>query len=151
MSKGDAIRFSSSKAIYTIAEIGYLTPWYTPIEDDTLYGGEVGYICASIRSLSDVKVGDKIILEKQCPISSTALPSLVSTEDVTPKRVVYCGLFSTNPDDFENLRVALNRLKLSDSSFTFTPYSSSTLGCGFQCGFLGLLHVRLAHDIVLIN
>ena len=105
--------------------------------------GEVGYLIASIKQLADVKVGDTVTHA----LTHNTRPStqmLKGFKEIQP--VVFAGIFPTNSDDFENLRTAMDKLRLNDSSFTYEPETSHALGFGFRCGFLGLLHMEIVQE-----
>jgi len=102
--------------------------------------GEVGYMVSNIKRLQDVIIGDTITHEKLAD-RAEALPGFRK-----PKPMVFCGFYPTNPGDFDNLRKALGKLRLNDSSFDFEPETSEALGFGFRCGFLGLLHMEIVQQ-----
>jgi GTP-binding protein LepA len=128
---GQKIRLMREKTEYVVIELGQFRPSMTPCQ--TLTTGEVGYMMASIKNISDVHIGDTVT-DAAAP-TETALSGYKE-----PQAMVYSGLFPTNNNEFEALRSALGKLKLNDSSFTYTPENSEGLGFGFRCGFLGLLH-----------
>ena len=135
---GTEIRLMSSNDHYTVTEVGYFTPGgYKPC--DELQAGEVGYIAASIKSLQDIHVGDTITDEND-PVD-VALPGY---KKVNP--MVYCGLYPMDGADYENLKIALEKLQLNDAALEFEPETSSALGSGFRCGFLGLLHLEVIEE-----
>lgn len=135
---GTEIRLMSNNDHYTVTEVGYFTPGgYKPCSE--LQAGEVGYIAASIKSLQDIHVGDTITDEND-PID-TALPGY---KKVNP--MVYCGLYPMDGADYENLKIALEKLQLNDAALEFEPETSSALGSGFRCGFLGLLHLEVIEE-----
>ena len=135
---GTEIRLMSSNDHYTVTEVGYFTPGgYKPC--DELQAGEVGYIAASIKSLQDIHVGDTITDENN-PVD-VALPGY---KKVNP--MVYCGLYPMDGADYENLKTALEKLQLNDAALEFEPETSSALGSGFRCGFLGLLHLEVIEE-----
>ena len=135
---GTEIRLMSNNDHYTVTEVGYFTPGgYKPC--DELQAGEVGYIAASIKSLQDIHVGDTITDEND-PIDK-ALPGY---KKVNP--MVYCGLYPMDGADYENLKIALEKLQLNDAALEFEPETSSALGSGFRCGFLGLLHLEVIEE-----
>ena len=135
---GDEIRLMSNNAIYTVTEVGYFEPGKYQ-EAKELSAGEVGYIAASIKSLSEIHVGDTIT-NNQNP-SEEPLPGY---KKVNP--MVYCGLYPMDGADYENLKVALEKLKLNDAALEFEPETSNALGSGFRCGFLGLLHLEIIEE-----
>jgi GTP-binding protein LepA len=135
---GTEIRLMSSNDHYTVTEVGYFTPGgYKPCSE--LQAGEVGYIAASIKSLQDIHVGDTITDEND-PVD-VALPGY---KKVNP--MVYCGLYPMDGADYENLKIALEKLQLNDAALEFEPETSSALGSGFRCGFLGLLHLEVIEE-----
>ena len=135
---GDEIRLMSSKAHFTVNEVGYFEPGRL-LPTDELVAGEVGYISASIKSLSDIRVGDTITNE----INPAEMP-LPGYKEVNS--MVYCGLYPMDGADYENLKIALEKLKLNDAALVFEPETSSALGSGFRCGFLGLLHLEIIEE-----
>ena len=135
---GDEIMLMANKKSFTVTEVGYFEPGsYSP--SDKLEAGEVGYIAASIKSLSDIRVGDTITL-KDMP----APEPLPGYKKVNP--MVYCGIYPVDGSDYENLKVALEKLKLNDAALEYEPESSGALGFGFRCGFLGLLHLEIIEE-----
>lgn len=135
---GDEILLMAAKKTFTVMEVGYFEPGqYVPAEK--LEAGEVGYIAASIKTLSDIRVGDTVTL-KQAP-ASEALPGY---KKVNP--MVYCGLYPVDGGDYENLKVALEKLKLNDAALEYEQETSAALGFGFRCGFLGLLHLEIIEE-----
>ncbi len=135
--KGDMIRMMSSGKDFEVTEIGVLSPYMTPVE--CLAAGEVGYLAAAIKNVTDTKVGDTIT-----NALSPAPRPLSGYQEVKP--VVFCGLYPLENSDFERLRDALEKLKLNDSSLMYEPESSDALGLGFRCGFLGLLHLEIVRE-----
>ena len=131
---GDKITFMQAGKQYEVTEVGVFTPKMEVKE--SLMAGEVGYIAASIKSLSDVRVGDTITLTEK----PTQEP-LPGYKEVQP--VVYCGVFAVDGSRYNDLKEALLKLKLNDASLQFTPEVSTALGFGFRCGFLGLLHLEI--------
>ena len=135
---GDKIRLMASDKTFTVTEVGYFEPGtYLPAEK--LEAGEVGYIAASIKSLSDIRVGDTITLDQ-----NPAQEPLPGYKKVNP--MVYCGLYPVDGSDYENLKVALEKLKLNDAALGYEPETSAALGFGFRCGFLGLLHLEIIEE-----
>ncbi|KAK1350219.1 Translation factor GUF1-like [Heracleum sosnowskyi] len=135
--KGDRIVFMASKKDYYADEIGVLSP--NQLQVDELYAGEVGYLSASIRSVADARVGDTIT-----SYSRKADQSLPGYKESTP--MVFCGLFPIDSDQFSELRDALEKLQLNDAALKFEPETSSAMGFGFRCGFLGLLHMEIVQE-----
>ena len=135
---GDEIMLMANKKSFTVTEVGHFEPGtYAP--SDKLEAGEVGYIAASIKSLSDIRVGDTITLK-----DNPALEPLPGYKKVNP--MVYCGIYPVDGSDYENLKVALEKLKLNDAALEYEPESSGALGFGFRCGFLGLLHLEIIEE-----
>ncbi len=135
---GDKIRLMASGKTFTVTEVGYFEPGsYLPA--DKLEAGEVGYIAASIKSLSDIRVGDTITVE-----TNPAKEPLPGYKKVNS--MVYCGLYPVDGSDYENLKVALEKLKLNDAALEYEPETSAALGFGFRCGFLGLLHLEIIEE-----
>nr|CAB3445647.1 unnamed protein product [Digitaria exilis] len=135
--KGDKICFMANGKEYVADEIGVLSP--NQMQVDELYAGEVGYLSASIRSVADARVGDTIT-----HYSKKAAAALPGYSEATP--MVFCGLFPIDADQFEELREALEKLQLNDAALKFEPESSSAMGFGFRCGFLGLLHMEIVQE-----
>ncbi|EXB62438.1 Translation factor GUF1-like protein [Morus notabilis] len=135
--KGDRIYFMASDKDYFADEIGVLSP--SQLQVDELYAGEVGYLSASIRSVADARVGDTITHYVR-----RAEDSLPGYEEATP--MVFCGLFPVDADQFPELRDALEKLQLNDAALKFEPETSSAMGFGFRCGFLGLLHMEIVQE-----
>ncbi|XP_050205423.1 translation factor GUF1 homolog, chloroplastic isoform X2 [Mercurialis annua] len=135
--KGDRILFMASKKDYFADEIGVLSPNQMQVEE--LYAGEVGYLSASIRSVADARVGDTIT-----HYNKRAQNSLSGYKEATP--MVFCGLFPVDADQFSELRDALEKLQLNDAALKFEPETSSAMGFGFRCGFLGLLHMEIVQE-----
>ena len=135
---GDEIRLMAAKKVFTVTEVGYFVPGsYMPT--DEIKAGEVGYIAASIKNLSDIHVGDTITLE-----NNQAEKALAGYKKVTP--MVYCGLYPIDGSEYENLKIALEKLKLNDAALEYEPETSAALGFGFRCGFLGLLHLEIIEE-----
>ena len=135
---GDEIELMATKKKFTVTEVGYFTPGnYMPTKE--LLAGDVGYISASIKSLSDLHVGDTITLA-----SNPAAEPLKGYKKVQP--MVYCGLYPIDGSEYENLKVALEKLQLNDAALVYEPETSAALGFGFRCGFLGLLHLEIIEE-----
>jgi GTP-binding protein LepA len=128
---GQKIKLMRGNTDHTVLEIGQFRPGMVACQELTT--GQVGYFTAQLKNIQDVHIGDTVT-DAATP-TATALPGYKE-----PKPMVYSGLYPTNNQDFEDLREALGKLKLNDSSFTFTPEVSEGLGFGFRCGFLGMLH-----------
>lgn len=133
----DKVRLMASGKEYEIDELGVLSPNQIPV--DSLHAGEVGYLAASIKAVEDARVGDTITLVKSA--AEKPLPGYVEA-----KPMVFCGLFPTDADQFEELREALEKLRLSDAALQYEPETSSAMGFGFRCGFLGLLHMEIVQE-----
>jgi GTP-binding protein LepA len=134
---GEKVRFMNSGCDYVIDELGVLAP--TQVRVDSLHAGEVGYLAASIKSVADARVGDTITLVSRP--AKAALPGYIEA-----KPMVFCGLFPTDADQFPDLRDALDKLSLNDAALKFETESSSAMGFGFRCGFLGLLHMEIVQE-----
>ncbi len=135
---GDEILLMSSNKTFIVTEVGFFEPGkYYPCEE--LVAGDVGYIAASIKSLSDIRVGDTITLK-----DNKAEEPLPGYKKVNP--MVYCGLYPVDGSDYENLKVALEKLQLNDAALQYEPETSNALGFGFRCGFLGLLHLEIIEE-----
>ena len=135
--KGEDIILMSSGRKYSVDEVGYFRPGM--VATDVLEAGEVGYFFASIKTIHDIKIGDTVTTRLDGATES--LPGFKN-----PKSMVYCGSYPADSDDYEDLRLALDKLLLNDPSFTFQPESSDALGFGFRCGFLGLLHMEIVQE-----
>ena len=134
---GDHIRMLHSNSEYEITELGVKTP--NEVKRDTLKAGEVGYLCASIKSIQDVFIGDTITL-----VDNPCDGPLPGYRKMNP--MVYCGMYPTDNSKYNDLRDALEKLQLNDSSLTFEAESSKALGFGFRLGFLGLLHMEVVQE-----
>ena len=134
---GDKIKMMATGATYDVVEIGVHTPKEKSCSE--LKAGEVGYISAAIKSIKDVKVGDTITLE-----SDAALEPLMGYKPMKP--MVFCGIYPLETSKYNDLRDALDKLKLSDAALEFEPETSKALGFGFRCGFLGLLHMDIIEE-----
>ena len=143
LSRGERIRLMASDACYAAEQLGVFTPKSVPRE--SLQAGEVGFVIAGIRELQAAKVGDTVTLEKKLPnnlgVASQALPGF---KEIQPQ--VFAGLYPTEASEYEQLRDALEKLKLNDSSLRYEPEVSQALGFGFRCGFLGLLHMEIVQE-----
>lgn len=134
---GDVIKMMETNAIYDVVGLSINTPKEKSV--DKIETGDVGYLYASIKSISDVHVGDTITLE-----ADPAEERLPGYKPMKP--TVYCGLYPIESNKFEDLRDALNKLKLNDAALSFEPETSKALGFGFRCGFLGLLHMEIVEE-----
>ena len=133
---GDKIRFMASKKEYEVVELGYLTP--NRVQVDELVCGDVGYFAASIKELTRF-VGDTVT-----HVDNPASEPLPGYKEALP--MVFSGLYPVDNEDYHELKEGLEKLKLNDSSITFEPETSSALGFGFRCGFLGMLHMEIAQE-----
>ena len=134
---GDLVRMMETGAVYDVVGISVNTPKEKSVK--SLKAGEVGYLYASIKSISDVNVGDTITLD-----SNPADEKLPGYKPMKP--MVYCGLYPIEANKFEDLREALDKMKLNDAALSFEPETSKALGFGFRCGFLGLLHMEIIEE-----
>ena len=134
---GDKIRFMSTGASHEVTELGVSTPKEEKVKE--LVSGDVGYVCASIKKISDVKIGDTITLD-----DNPAKEVLLGYKEIKP--MVYSGIYPVETNKYNDLRDALEKLKLNDASLTFEPETSKALGFGFRCGFLGLLHMDIIKE-----
>ncbi len=135
--KGSKILLMATEKIYEVQELGIFTPNKKPVK--SLKAGEVGYIIASIRNVADTKIGDTI--------TDAGLPTpepCAGYKDIKP--MVFSGLYPTETNQYEDLKDAMEKLRLNDSSFNYEPESSTALGFGFRCGFLGLLHMEIIKE-----
>jgi GTP-binding protein LepA len=137
LKKGMKIKMMNSGSAHQVEQVGVFTPKATKI--DILGPGEVGYITASIKTVADTDVGDTITEEKR-----PADKPLTGFKPSVP--VVFCSLFPSDANDFEDLRESLAKLRLNDASFEYEPENSLALGLGFRCGFLGLLHLEIVQE-----
>ena len=137
LSKGQKIKMLGTNSSYTIDEVGIFTPKKVPLK--AIQAGEIGYIIAGIKNVSDTQIGDTITdFQKPCKDALKGFrPSQPS---------VFCGLFPTDSGDFEDLRDSIEKLSLNDSSFQYETENSAALGFGFRCGFLGLLHLEIVRE-----
>ena len=134
---GDRIRSMATGREFDVTEVGVFTPQLTPT--DELTAGEVGYISASIKSVAETKVGDTIT-----SAANPAKAPLPGYKQVNP--MVFCGIYPADGAHYDDLRDALDKLKLNDASLSFEPEMSVALGYGFRCGFLGLLHMEIIQE-----
>lgn len=135
--KGDKVQFVLAGKEYEVIELGQFTPKQTPCE--SLSVGQVGYLVCNIKSLDEINIGDTVSVAGKN--HAEALPGYHE-----PKRMVYCGLYPSDGQDFSELRDALSKLAINDPSFEFSPESSEALGFGFRCGFLGMLHMEVVQQ-----
>jgi GTP-binding protein LepA len=132
--RGEQIRLMNSKKDYEVTEVGVYAPGPVPV--DKLEAGEVGYICAAIKQVSDARVGDTIT-HPDAP-TEKALPGYKKAQPM-----VYCGIYPAEGEKYENVKDAIEKLQVNDAAFHFEPETSTALGFGFRCGFLGLLHMEI--------
>ncbi|MGB2926458.1 MAG: translation elongation factor 4 [Limnothrix sp.] len=137
VNKGDTVYLMASGKEYQVDELGILAP--NEIHVDSLHAGEVGYFAAAIKSVEDARVGDT--LTSAIDKAEEALPGYTEA-----KPMVFCGLFPTDADQYPDLRDALDKLKLNDAALSFEPETSTAMGFGFRCGFLGLLHMEIVQE-----
>jgi GTP-binding protein LepA len=137
VTRGQKIQLARAGAAYEVIELGQFIPKRRPI--DTLRAGQVGYLICNIKSLKDVHIGDTVV--EVGPKAASPLEGYSQ-----PKRMVYCGLYPSDGQDFKELRDALEKLSINDPSFEFVPETSDALGFGFRCGFLGLLHMEIVQQ-----
>ena len=135
---GDEILFMATRKKFIVTELGYLEPGSYKVADK-LEAGEVGYIAASIKTVSDLSVGDTITTTDNP--AKEPLPGYKKANSM-----VYCGVYPLDGGDYENLKVALEKLKLNDAALSYEPETSVALGFGFRCGFLGLLHLEIVQE-----
>ncbi|MDR0983523.1 MAG: translation elongation factor 4, partial [Ruminococcus sp.] len=138
LNSGDVIKLMSNGAEFETVEVGYMTAG-KHINTEVLKAGEVGYITASIKSLREVQVGDTVTLSIEP--AEKALPGYKKSNPM-----VFCGIYPSDGADYEDLREALSKLVLNDAALVFEPETSSALGFGFRCGFLGLLHMEITME-----
>jgi GTP-binding protein LepA len=135
--KGQKIRFLKTGMNYEVLELGQFVPERRACE--TLQAGQVGYLICNIKTLSQVHIGDTVTVPGEN--AAVALPGYQE-----PKRMVFCGLYPSDGENFEELRESLTKLSINDPSFEFEPETSDALGFGFRCGFLGLLHMEIVQQ-----
>ena len=135
--KGQSIKFLATNKTYTADEVGTLHLSQSPKK--TIYAGDVGYLITGIKNAKEVKVGDTIT---ESNIES--IESVAGFEDVKP--MVFAGIYPVDTEDYEELRSSMEKLQLNDASLVFIPESSSALGFGFRCGFLGMLHLEIIQE-----
>ncbi len=134
---GDEIKLMRTGVSFKVTELGIRTP--KEVSKSVLYCGEVGYLCAQIKDIKDIDVGDTITI-----LNNEAKEALPGYRKINP--MVYCGIYPTDSRKYEELKEALEKLCLSDSSLRFEPETSQALGFGFRCGFLGLLHMDVIQE-----
>lgn len=136
--KGDLVRMMNTGAQHEVTELGVMSPNQKTV--DRLGPGEVGYLAASIKAVADARVGDTITLARGQQ-AAEALPGYAEAQPM-----VFCGLFPVDADQYGDLRESLDRLQLNDAALRFEPETSSAMGFGFRCGFLGLLHMEIVQE-----
>ncbi|HEX5586693.1 MAG TPA: translation elongation factor 4 [Acidimicrobiia bacterium] len=136
LTSGSRLRYVQANALHDAEEIGVRLPEPTPVA--ALGPGEVGYLIAGIKDVGQARVGETVTN------ASRPAPALEGYAD--PKPMVFCGLYPVDGDEYADLREALEKLRLNDSSFTYEPETSGALGFGFRCGFLGLLHMEIVRE-----
>jgi len=134
---GKKIKLMATENVFEVSQVGIFSPKMESAEE--LSSGEVGYIISGIKSVTDTKIGDTIT-----DVDNPAQEPCPGYKDIKP--MVFCGLYPTQSHQYENLRDALNKLRLNDSSFNYEPETSLALGFGFRCGFLGLLHLEIIKE-----
>jgi GTP-binding protein LepA len=137
LKKGTKITFGASESVYEVDEVGYNQ--LRQVQTDALGPGEVGYVVASVRSVSETRAGDTIF-----DANNRAAEALPGYQEV--RSFVFAGMYPTDTQQYETLRDALEKLKLNDSSLNYQPETSTALGFGFRCGFLGLLHMEIVQE-----
>lgn len=137
IAKGDKVRFLASERDYEVLELRVHTPQVREIKE--LVVGEVGIIVCGIKQIADVKIGDTVTHTRN--LAKVALPGFKEVQ-----QMVYCGIFPIESNDYEMVRDALGKLALNDAAFTYEPETSTALGFGFRCGFLGLLHMEVIQE-----
>jgi GTP-binding protein LepA len=135
--KGRSVKFLATQKAYRVDEVGTLNLTQTPKE--SVEAGDVGYLITGIKNAKEVKVGDTII-----DVDSTQIDGIAGFEEVKP--MVFAGIYPVDTEEFEELRSSMEKLQLNDASLVFTPESSSALGFGFRCGFLGMLHLEIIQE-----
>jgi GTP-binding protein LepA len=135
--KGQRIKFLQAGTVHDVIELGHFTPRRRACEQ--LAAGQVGYLICNIKSLGQIHIGDTVSTADEHPAAA-----LAGYQE--PKRMVFCGLYPSDGQDFEQLREALSKLSINDPSFDFEPETSDALGFGFRCGFLGLLHMEIVQQ-----
>jgi len=134
---GMKIRLMAVGTEYEVGKVGHLTP--KAVDAEELTSGEVGYVIAGIKNITDTKIGDTIT-----DVARPADRPLEGYKEIKP--MVFCGFYPIETHEYENLKTALEKLRLNDSSFSYEPETSSALGFGFRCGFLGLLHMEIVKE-----
>ena len=135
--RGTSIQLMSTNKTYEVKEVGVFTPKMTP--RDVLEEGDVGYLIANMKSSTEVKIGDTVTEAKNA--APEALPGF---KEIQP--MVFAGIYPVSTEDFESLKMAMGKLQINDAAFSYTAESSTALGFGFRCGFLGLLHMEIIQE-----
>ncbi len=135
--KGQKILFMGTRAVHQIDRVGVFTP--KPVLVEALGPGEIGFVTAGIKEIADARVGDTITEERRP--AAAPLPGFRPSQPV-----VFCGIFPVDSNDYDHLRESLAKLRLNDASFEYEPETSTALGLGFRCGFLGLLHLEIVQE-----
>jgi GTP-binding protein LepA len=139
---GDIIRFFRGGKAFEVQEVGYFSP--DRIRLEVLESGDVGYIICNIRDAKDIKIGDTVIKMQNAKCKMQSVEPLPGYREATP--YVYAGVYPADGEDYDSLKVALEKLVLTDSSLVYEPETSSALGFGFRCGFLGMLHKKIIEE-----
>ncbi|MDY0329644.1 MAG: translation elongation factor 4 [Thiomonas sp.] len=143
LKKGERFKMMATHAAYNVEQLGVFTP--KSVQREVLNAGEVGFIIAGIKELQAAKVGDTITLEKKLPNNlGPAAEALPGFKEIQPQ--VFAGLYPTEASEYDQLRDALEKLKLNDAALRYEPEVSQALGFGFRCGFLGLLHMEIVQE-----
>lgn len=143
LKKGERIRLMATNAVYPVEHLGVFTP--KSVDRSELNAGEVGFVICGIKELAAAKVGDTLTVEKKLPNNAgPATEPLPGFKEIQPQ--VFAGLYPSESSEYDQLRDALEKLKLNDSSLRFEPEVSQALGFGFRCGFLGLLHMEIVQE-----
>lgn len=143
LKKGERFKMMANGSAYAAEQLGVFTP--KSVSRDALRAGEVGFVIAGIKELQVAKVGDTLTLEKKLPNNlGSASEALPGFKEIQPQ--VFAGLYPTEASEYDQLRDALEKLKLNDSSLRYEPEVSQALGFGFRCGFLGLLHMEIVQE-----
>jgi GTP-binding protein LepA len=137
LKKKDRISLKKSGGEYEVLSIGVNAPFFTELNE--IGAGEVGMLICGIKTIRDVKIGDTIV-----KANKRDTPALAGYSEVKP--MVFCGIFPVESNEYEDLKEALEKLALNDSSFTYEPETSAALGFGFRCGFLGMLHMNIIQE-----
>ncbi len=140
--KNDPLRLMATKSNGQALEVGFLRPEY--VETEFLEVGEIGYIVSGLKDIEAVRVGDTIVLQRDMQEDSPKIDQLQGYREVRP--MVYAGIFPAEGNEYEKLRDAIMKLKLSDAALAFEPEHSTALGFGFRCGFLGILHLEIVKE-----